>query len=128
MGGCFSLVSQRLSVTLMATPLSSRGEGMNSLRLKEGGLSGFSGAGPRDPGSARTFLSGGGGTTNSSGTVSDPSSAIPSNTGEACPEKNYIMVIHECIKIRILMSETFSGFTKSNRCFHCRSNQDSHTS
>lgn len=74
---------------------------MNSLRLTEGGLSGFSGAGPSDPGSGRTFLGGGGGTTNSSG--SDPSSVIPSNTGEACPEKYYITVIHECIMIIILM-------------------------
>lgn len=73
---------------------------MNSLKLTEGGLSGFSGAGPRDSGSGRAFLGGGGGTTNSSGTASDPSSVIPSNTGEDCPEKNCIMVMM-CIMTRI---------------------------
>lgn len=61
---------------------------MNSLRLTEGGLWGFSGATPRDSGSGRSRLGGGGGTTNSSGTGSDPSSVIPSNAGEACPAKN----------------------------------------
>lgn len=87
---------------------------MKSLGLTER-LSGFSGAGCREGSSGRTFLGGGGGTSNSSGTGSGPSSAIPSNTGEACPAKNYILLMHECITIRLLyrlrLVLMFSGCT-----------------
>lgn len=65
---------------------------MNSLMLTD--------AGPTDSRSGRTFLGGGGGTTRSSGI--GRSSAIPSNTGEACPAKSY-HVECMCIMIQILM-------------------------
>lgn len=77
-----------VSLTAVTKPLSCSGEGgMKSFRWTEGDLAGISGAGPTDPGSERTLLGGGGGTTNSSGT-SEPSSVMPSNTGEACSAKN----------------------------------------
>lgn len=73
---------------------------MNSFRLTEGGLAGFSRAGPRNSGSGRTILGGGGGTTNSSGIASDPSSLMPSDT-----EKNYmtLLLIHNCIHVHQIL-------------------------
>lgn len=70
---------------------------MNSLKLTEGGLSGFSGAEPRVPGSGRTRLGGGGGTTSSSRGVSDPRSVRFCNTGEAVPVRNYITITNICV-------------------------------
>lgn len=74
-----------LHVTMVAVPLASA-EGMNWLRLTEGGLSGFSGAGTRESGSGSKFLGGGGGTTKRSGRASDPSSVM---SGETSPENNF---------------------------------------
>lgn len=54
-------------------------------------LSGFFGAGPRDPGSGRGFLGGGGGTTDIS--RSGLSTAISCNVGEAFPEKKTLVIM-----------------------------------
>lgn len=64
---------------------STREGGVKSFRLTKGGRAGFSGAGPRDCGSGRAFLGGGGGTTKSSGTDAEPFSVLTSNSGECWP-------------------------------------------
>lgn len=53
---------------------------MNSPRLMEAGLPGFSNTGASRSRSGRRFLGGGGGTTSSSGVEFEPPSESPSNT------------------------------------------------
>lgn len=107
-------------MTTAAAPSFSGGE-MNSPRLMEEGLSGFSEAGASRSRSGRSFLGGGGGTTSSSGMVFEPWSEMSSNAVDGKKMKSQGSInqkdLEEVISCHIVSRNKLSQSQKQSNFF-----------